>query len=205
MFACMKSCIALWLTILLFAANSFGKDFRYLRTENGLPDGEINSIVQDSAGNMWFATWSGLVKYDGYYFEVFRPVLGDSASLPEKKIKKLFVDSNDNLWIATSTGLCRYNKSLKTFQSYRFEGIPSGGVNILFLWELDKHLVVHTVDGLYTLPLSQVFEAGRLIARLQVLNNGQSTSNYYHYSKVFNDQIILVNNSTSQPSSLLFA
>ncbi|HDR50157.1 MAG TPA: sensor histidine kinase, partial [Mariniphaga anaerophila] len=40
---------------------------------------------------------------------------------------------------------------------------------------------------------------------LQVLNNGQSTSNYYHYSKVFNDQIILVNNSTSQPSSLLFA
>jgi signal transduction histidine kinase/ligand-binding sensor domain-containing protein/DNA-binding response OmpR family regulator len=204
MFAGMKSCIILWLAILLFASNSLGKDFRYLRTEDGLPDGEINSIVQDSSGNMWFATWSGLVKYDGYYFEVFRPVLGDTTSLPEKKIKKLFVDSNTNLWIATSMGLCRYNQNLKTFQSYRFEGISSGGINILYLSELEKHLVVHAVEGLYILPLSKAYEAGKMISRNQVLNKGQSSDEYYYYSLAFNDQLIFVSNSTSQTSSIVF-
>lgn len=85
MFVCMKIDIVSLLIILLMAGRVAGSDFRYLQTENGLPDGEINSIVQDSLGNMWLATWTGLIKYDGYYFDVFRPKLGDPASLPEKK------------------------------------------------------------------------------------------------------------------------
>ncbi|MFW6370483.1 MAG: ligand-binding sensor domain-containing protein, partial [Bacteroidota bacterium] len=104
----MKRCIITGLLFLLFVTVLTAGEFRYLRTQDGLPDGEINSIVQDSTGNMWFATWTGLVKYDGYEYELFRPELGKPMSLPEKKIKQLFIDSEDNLWIATSMNLCRY-------------------------------------------------------------------------------------------------
>ena len=68
MFVCMKSYIFSWLIILLVISESSGRDFRYLRTEDGLTDGEINSIVQDGAGNMWFATWSGLINLDWFSF-----------------------------------------------------------------------------------------------------------------------------------------
>lgn len=120
MFVRMKSDIIFLLFFLLMTGEVAGSDFRYLQTENGLPDGEINSIVQDSTGNMWFATWTGLIKYDGYYFDVFRPKLGDPASLPEKKVKKLFVDSKDNLWVATSANLCRLNKQDNSFTTFKY-------------------------------------------------------------------------------------
>lgn len=169
MFACMKSYIILLLTSLLFVANCFGKDFRYLLTEDGLPDGEINSIVQDSTGNMWFATWSGLVKYDGYYFEVFRPELGNPLSLPEKKIKLLFVDSQDNLWVGTSMNLCRYNKRNKTFYTFQFEGISGKGINIIGFSELNENLVVHTVDGIFLIPFSEAENPDYIVDRKSVV------------------------------------
>jgi ligand-binding sensor domain-containing protein len=127
MFVCMKSCILTGLIFFLFTGISFGNEFRYLRTEDGLPDGEINSIVQDGAGNMWFATWSGLIRYDGYQFKVFRPDVGNPQGLPEKKIKMLFVDSHDNLWIATSMNLSRYIRETNSFITYRFNDTGSRG------------------------------------------------------------------------------
>ncbi|WP_372949062.1 two-component regulator propeller domain-containing protein [Mariniphaga sp.] len=194
------------LTILLFAADSFSSDFRYIRTEDGLTDGEINSIVQDSTGNMWFATWSGLVKYDGYYYELFRPEIGNPHSLPEKKIKLLFVDSQDNLWIGTSMNLCRYNKYDKSFYTYDFEGIPHKGVNIIGLSELSGNLVVHAVDGIYLLPFSEAGNPHFIIPRFQILLGGVPYNNYINYSSTINkEQLVLVSYNSETSSQIFFA
>ncbi len=52
---------------------------RYLRTEEGLSQNEVTSILQDNEGFMWFGTLSGLNRYDGYKFLVFDQVPGDSV------------------------------------------------------------------------------------------------------------------------------
>jgi signal transduction histidine kinase/ligand-binding sensor domain-containing protein/DNA-binding response OmpR family regulator len=200
---CMNRCIYIGIFYFLFAGGTSAGDFRYLLTEDGLPDGEINSIVQDSAGNMWFATWSGLVKYDGYKFELFRPELGNPMSLPEKKIKQLFVDSSDNLWIATSMNLCRYNKSNNTFHTYHFNDLSSRGINISYLNEVEKHLIIHAVEGIFLMPLSQASNPQYGLSRLQVADSNEPVNLYYNFSMGTGKSFILAANEETK-SNILF-
>ena len=205
MFAGMKSCIIVGILTLLLANLGFGNEFRYLKTENGLTDGEINSIVQDSTGNMWFATWSGLIRYDGYYFENFRPELGDSLSLPEKKIKTLYVDSKDNLWIGSSMNLSRFNKHHKTFHTYRFQDVTERGINIYNLSEVDEHLVVHAVEGIFLIPFSEINNTDYVVKKYPVSFSGKPYHAYFNYSTSFENKLVLVTNSNGSGSRICFA
>ncbi|EGR4163739.1 hypothetical protein DDO07_01685, partial [Vibrio cholerae] len=38
---------------------------------DGLPHNSINSIAQTHDGYLWFATWEGVVRYNGINFQVF--------------------------------------------------------------------------------------------------------------------------------------
>lgn len=40
-------------------------------TDNGLPQGSINSILQTRDGYIWLATFGGLARFDGLRFQVF--------------------------------------------------------------------------------------------------------------------------------------
>jgi len=198
MFVCMKSCILTGFIIFIFAGINFGNDFRYLRTEDGLPDGEINSIVQDGAGNMWFATWSGLICYDGYQFRVFRPDVGSQTGLPEKKIKKLFVDSHDNLWIASSMNLSRYVRETNSFVTYRFADTGSRGINIFNLSQLDNHLVIHAVEGIFVLPFNEINNPDYLLEKQQVYHSGEVLYHYFNFSTCAGNKLVLVYNNNNK-------
>ncbi|MBW6535328.1 MAG: response regulator [Mariniphaga sp.] len=201
----MKNCILIWLITLLFFAESSGHDFRYLRTEDGLTDGEINSIVQDSTGNMWFATWTGLIRHNGQSFKVYQPVLGDSSSLPEKKIKFLFTDSKDNLWIVSSLNVSRFIPETESFQTYRFKNWPPGTVNVSFLSEISNHLIFYAPEGLFILPLNDAENENVQIKPLQIFENGQPVQDYYQYSGSFNDVSVLIKNNIDGSSQLFLS
>ena len=47
--------------------------FEHISLEQGLSQSIINTIMKDSKGFMWFGTQSGLNRYDGYDFTVFKP------------------------------------------------------------------------------------------------------------------------------------
>ena len=67
---------------------------------------------------MWFGTYDGLNKYDGYDIEVFRYT--DSTSIPDNTIDYLFEDKNQNIWIGIAkTGLCQYNQLNKKFTLFK--------------------------------------------------------------------------------------
>jgi ligand-binding sensor domain-containing protein len=190
----MKSYIIAGLISFLLVGVVTANDFRYLLTADGLPDGEINSIVQDSSGNIWLATWSGLVKYDGYQFQLFRPELGIPNSLPEKKIKKLFIDSNNNLWIVTSMNLCRYNKINNTYHTYSFQDIGNRGININNLSEVDKHLIVHAVEGIFLIPLVEIENPQYVLKRQTVKYAGDPVNSWFNFSMEAGNNLILVAN-----------
>src|ERR1044072_2291177 len=66
---------------------------KYLGIENGLSNNVVTAIFQDHNGFMWFGTYDGLNRYDGYSFKVFRNIIGDSNSLRDNHIYAIEEDN----------------------------------------------------------------------------------------------------------------
>jgi len=83
-----------------------------LSMDEGLPHSDVNAVAQDRDGYLWFATFSGLSKYDGYRIRTFRT---DNSDLSSDRILCLFVARDSSLYIGTeSGGLNRYDPLSET-------------------------------------------------------------------------------------------
>lgn len=98
--------------------------FETLSIEDGLSQGTVRAIVQDSDGFMWFGTDDGLNKYDGYTFTIYKHDPEDPSTLSNSAITAGFKDSRGNLWFGTNNGLNRFDRETETFE--RFLDGPSG-------------------------------------------------------------------------------
>ena len=106
--------------LLLLLANdciSQNRTIRYLGIENGLSNNEVTSIYQDEKGFMWFGTYDGLNKYDGYNFTTYRHLIDDSASLCDNRINCIITDAAHNVLIGTHSGLSVYNTGTQVFST----------------------------------------------------------------------------------------
>ena len=94
--------------------------FEHISVEQGLSHGNVQSILQDYLGFMWFATEDGLNKYDGYTFTTYRHDPLDSTSLSSNYLSWIYEDSERNLWISTiGGGLNKYNRDQDNFISFK--------------------------------------------------------------------------------------
>jgi ligand-binding sensor domain-containing protein len=82
---------------------------QYLGIEQGLSNNAVTCIYQDHTGFMWFGTYDGLNRYDGYGFKVFRNKFNDTNSLANNRVSTLTEDNRNNLWIGTTEGISLYN------------------------------------------------------------------------------------------------
>src|SRR5258708_16230779 len=72
---------------------------RYLGIEQGLSNNAVISIYQDHNGFLWFGTYDGLNRYDGYGFKIFHNIIGHTTSLPTNNIYTIEKANNHNLSI----------------------------------------------------------------------------------------------------------
>ncbi|WP_346863669.1 two-component regulator propeller domain-containing protein [uncultured Draconibacterium sp.] len=87
--------------------------FNYITTNNGLPQNTVDCILKDSRGFMWFGTWNGVCRYDGYTFKTYQRNQG-MLSLPGNFIQTLCEDDLGNIWVGTNKGLVYFDsKNLK--------------------------------------------------------------------------------------------
>jgi ligand-binding sensor domain-containing protein len=82
-----------------------GDTLIYITQEAGFSGGRVTGIVEDSNGDVWFATGLGLNKYDGKSFTVFT----EKNGLSNDEIWSLIIDSNEIIWIGHNKGLSRFN------------------------------------------------------------------------------------------------
>ncbi|MYM67669.1 response regulator [Pseudoduganella sp. FT55W] len=93
--------------------------------ERGFPNPVTMSIAQDGDGFMWFATQSGLGRWDGYRMRNFYFNADDPHSLPGDFVQTLHVDRQGRLWLGTTTGgVAMYDKLTERF--VRYPAGPSG-------------------------------------------------------------------------------
>jgi signal transduction histidine kinase/ligand-binding sensor domain-containing protein len=89
--------------------------FERITTADGLSFPIVRDILQDQQGFLWFATDSGLNRYDGYEFTVYKEDLGDPTTIRFDDAYVLFEDSEGTLWIGGGGGLDRFDRTTQTF------------------------------------------------------------------------------------------
>ena len=83
-----------------------------LPTQKLLPVAHIHHILQDSEGDMWYATeGGGLCRDNGYQIDVFRSDLNTPNLLSSNDITCLTEDKNHHIWFGTKRGLYKLDKT----------------------------------------------------------------------------------------------
>lgn len=96
---------------------------KYLGIEQGLSNNAVLSICQDHNGFMWFGTYDGLNRYDGYGFKIFHNVIGDNTTLAINNIYTIEADSYHNLWVGGQKGLSVYNPVKSSFSTLKYNSL----------------------------------------------------------------------------------
>jgi ligand-binding sensor domain-containing protein/signal transduction histidine kinase len=95
------------------------------RTDSGLPQNTVHTILQTRDGYLWLGTDGGLVRFDGIDFVTF-----DAENTPPIKsdtVYDLLQDESGALWISTAAGLLRYQDG--SFTAYTAaQGLPADTV-----------------------------------------------------------------------------
>lgn len=106
------------------------RSFSHLSVEDGLSQSSVISIVQDSAGFMWFGTRNCLNRYDSRSFKIYRHRPGDSNSISSNDyIFGLLKDTRNRLWVATQRGLDLYKPESDAFEQFYHDTLQPGSLS----------------------------------------------------------------------------
>ncbi len=127
------------LLLYCFIPNSHARNSDYLfhqyTTSNGLSHNFVDCIIKDSKGYIWFGTWNGLNRFDGYDFVSYKNNSIDSNSISNNFIYDLCEDEFGNLWIGTKYGLETFiyheNRFVHVDQSALRENNKSSDINVV--------------------------------------------------------------------------
>jgi len=90
----------------------------HLTTDDGLSQNTVVTVHKDKKGLMWFGTWDGLNKYDGYRFTVYKSNIdpADENSPIHTRVDKIQEDRYGYLWVKTYDELLyRFDPSKEYF------------------------------------------------------------------------------------------
>ena len=158
--------LAFFVVFIISAFNSYCQytnfKFEYFSIPEGLSSSTCHEIFQDNEGFLWFGTIDGLNKFDGYSFEVYRPVLNDPNSISNNRINSIVQDGEGDLWIGTSNGLNVFKKQLnrffriKLFREARPYPIARDVINDLHYDSITNSIWIATRNGLSRVFLDNV-------------------------------------------------
>ncbi|WP_035644312.1 two-component regulator propeller domain-containing protein [Flavobacterium sp. ASV13] len=114
-----NSFILFFCLIIGYYSHSQNIKFDHYNDNNGLSHNSVRHIVQDKKGFLWFGTFSGLNRFDGYQFKKYMSASPSENRLHNDDITALDLDEDSNiLWIGTRKGLTRYKIDTNEFTTF---------------------------------------------------------------------------------------
>ncbi len=130
--------------------------------DNGMSSGHITQMLQDRQGMIWFATWNGLERFDGYEFTNFKSHAGDGCDIANDRLRDIRLADNDDIYCRIDNGWYIFHQDNGRFEkvgpvefkrlSQSFEGRQTKGVRGQEIVHQDAHgyqWVIDTQGQLY--------------------------------------------------------
>ena len=135
-----KLLISVLAAVLLPMATVAALLFKTLDARDGLTSSQVNCILKDSHGYMWFGTPAGLYRYDGYVFRNFQSDSQDGSSLNDSYINSIQETLDGNLLIETTSGYCIYHPTTETFERDMKQSFARMGISTIpSIVYVDRH------------------------------------------------------------------
>lgn len=138
----------------------------YFSTQNGVEDGLVNDIIQDHKGLLWFATWNGLYRFDGYNFKNYKSNMEDESGLTNDRLLSITEDKFGCIWVLCYDSTCyRFNPNKEIFEpivqepSASFQSITVLPTGIVWLLRKDGSAVRVSTAPDNLLMTSQTFSS----------------------------------------------
>lgn len=137
-------------------AESQEVQYRFARLDisNGLSHNQVNCILKDKKGFMWFGTMSGLNRYDGYTIRTFKHDLRDSSSISDNYISNLFEGPFGGIWVNTREGFNIYDSGTASFTrdigaTLKKLSLPDALITEIMEDSKGNYWFAHASSGLY--------------------------------------------------------
>lgn len=119
-----------------FSTSAQNSQLQHFSIRDGLPQSQVNDILQDKIGYLWIATeGGGLVKFDGNTFTTYN----DLTKIPSNFIKSIYF-KNDSIYIGSLKGV-----TVKKGKFYSHFDIPV--VNKIL--QVNQQIIAATKKGIY--------------------------------------------------------
>ncbi len=113
----------------------------------------VPCIFQDRTGYLWFGSYHGVYRYDGYTFKPYIDFMEDTSEVTNAEVEAICDDSDGNIWIGHVQGLDKLNPETEEVTHYILNSnvpVTDWSNHVLALLEDSKgRLWVGTGDGLY--------------------------------------------------------
>ena len=121
---------------------------------NGMSQNTVMAILQDKQGFMWFGTWDGLNRFDGYTFEVFKAMNEGVEARVNNRVVTIYEDTSECIWWETYDGhFYRLDAARQVTVEQPFDSLPEGMVRKMTESEkktkVDSRGVIWQADDTY--------------------------------------------------------
>jgi len=117
----LKNCYFISFFCLLLSLSTYSQwRLNHIGGDEGLSHNRVSSIVQDKQGYLWFGTYNGVNKYDGYTMKKYNYAV-NSLGLTSNIVQGLFEDKDGFIWVPTPSGLNRIDTGTDKINTY-FKG-----------------------------------------------------------------------------------
>ena len=157
--------------------------FSHYSTQDGLSHSAVMCIHEGTDGFMWFGTWDGLNKFDGYNFTVYKSKPGDTSSLSHNRVEQIVEDKFGYLWIKTyDEKVHRFDRKTETFMNF--------SKNISGKNSLDYH-----IKDIYESPKGDIWLITKGDGCIRIKSDPMTfKSSVYYYNTQNSDTLLIPGN-----------
>lgn len=77
---------------------------KHFSVSDGLAQGVVMNILQDQKGLIWFSTWNGLNKFDGYTFKTYKTSQESKYAFGSNRMGTISESKYGDIWCPTYDG-----------------------------------------------------------------------------------------------------